>query len=128
MGAKSNSGEKRNHKRVLIDAYVSAALVPKDVEHEKVFIAQDASQKGIFLLTNEEFPVGTLMRIEINLPSTLKPIEIEAKVARIAKDENGKIAGVGLIFTNISEPEKKGLLKHLYLAYHSRGAQDKKNS
>ena len=127
MSEKPKPSEKRSHRRVLIDAYVSAALVPKDVLQERVFLSQDASPDGIFLLTNEEFPVGTLMRLEINLPSTFKPIEVEARVARVAKNKDGQIAGVGLIFTNISEPEKKGLLKHLYLAYHYRSAQDKKN-
>ena len=70
------------------------------------------------MVCKECFPVGTILNLKIHTPSTQKPINAEAKVVRIAKDENLRIIGIGLVFINISENDRKELLKHLYLAYH----------
>lgn len=110
--------EKRNSTRVAVDAYISAVLTTDKTRSERIFTSKDIGPEGIFLLSNKIFPVGTMVNLKINTPSTFKPINVEARVVRIARDENSQVTGMGLIFLKMSEAEKKELLKHLYLAYH----------
>ena len=109
---------RRKHIRVGVDAYISATLTTDNTAGEKIFTTRDISPEGIFLATNEAFPVGTILNLKVHTPTTLEPINLEAKVLRIAKDENLRVIGMGLVFTEIKESDKKELLKHLYLAYH----------
>ena len=76
------------------------------------------SPEGIFLVSSESFPLGTILNLKIHTPSTLKPINAEAEVVRVAKDENLRVMGMGLVLFKMSENDKKELFKHLYLAYH----------
>ena len=108
--------EKRKHTRVAVDAYISATLTTDKTQAERTFTSKDIGPEGIFLVSSETFPVGTVVKLKT--PSTVKPINVEAEVVRIARDENSRITGMGLIFLQMSEEEKKELFKHLYLAYH----------
>lgn len=110
--------EKRMHTRVAVDAYISATLTTDKAQMEKIFTSKDIGPEGIFLASNETFPVGTIVKLKIHTPSTVKPINVEARVVRIARDENSQVTGMGLIFLQMSAEEKKELFKHLYLAYH----------
>ena len=109
---------KRKHTRVAVDAYVSATLTTDGAHAERIFTTKNISPEGIFLVSNESFPLGTILNLRIHTPSTLEPINAEARVARVAKDENLRVIGLGLVLINMSEEVKKELLKHLYLAYH----------
>jgi len=110
--------DKRIHMRVAVDAYVSATLTTDGVHAERIFTTKDISPEGIFLVSNESFPLGTILNLLIHTPSTMEPINVEAEVIRVAKDKNLRVIGMGLVLINMSEEEKKELVKHLYLAYH----------
>ncbi len=110
--------ERRKYKRVAVDAYVSATLTADKAGGERLFMTKNMSPGGIFLVSNESFPVGTILDLVIHTSTTLKPIKAQTKVVRIAKDENSHVIGMGLIFIGMNENEEKELLKHLYLAYH----------
>lgn len=112
---------RRKHMRVGVDAYISATLTTDKDNAERIFTTKNMSPEGIFLVSNESFPVGTILNLMIHTPSTMEPINAQARVARIAKDENLNTVGMGLIFIEMSEDVKKELLKHLYLAYHYTG-------
>lgn len=117
--AKNNQNlEKRKHARVAVDAYVSVTFTTDKSQAEKMFTTKDISPEGIFLVSNETFPVGTILNLRIHTTTTMEPINTLAKVVRIAKDQKLRIVGMGLVFIQISEKDKKELLKHLYLAYH----------
>ena len=109
---------KRKHTRVGVDAYVSATLTTDGAHAERIFTTKDISPEGIFLVCNESFPPGTILNLRIHTPSTLEPIDVEAKVVRVAKDENLRVIGMGLVLIKMSEEAEKELVKHLYLAYH----------
>jgi len=109
---------KRKHTRVAVDAYVSATLTTDGAHAERIFTTKNISPEGIFLVSNESFPLGTILNLRIHTPSTLEPINAEARVVRVAKDANLRVIGLGLVLINMSEEVKKELLKHLYLAYH----------
>jgi c-di-GMP-binding flagellar brake protein YcgR len=110
--------EKRSYTRVAVDAYISATLTTDKTQMEKIFTTRDIGPEGIFLVSGETFPIGTVVNLKIHTPSTVKPINVEARVIRIARNENSQVTGMGLIFLPMSEEEKKELFKHLYLAYH----------
>ncbi len=109
---------RRKHARVGVDAYISATLTTDKDSAERLFTTKDIGPEGIFLVCKECFPVGTILNLKVHTPTTLEPINVQAKVLRIAKDENANTTGMGLIFIQMSEHVKKELLKHLYLAYH----------
>jgi c-di-GMP-binding flagellar brake protein YcgR len=109
---------KRRHTRIAVDAYVSATLTTDGAHAERIFTTKDISPEGIFLVCNESFPVGTILNLSIHTPSTIEPINVEAKVIRVAKDENLRVIGMGLVLIKMSEGVEKELVKHLYLAYH----------
>lgn len=110
--------ERRKHSRVAIDAYISATLTTDKNAGERIFTTKDIGPEGIFLVCKESFPLGTILNLRVHTPTTLEPINAQAKVIRIAKDESLNTIGMGLIFIQMSEDVKKELLKHLYLAYH----------
>lgn len=118
MGEKYKFPERRKYIRVSMNAYVAATLASADISQEKVLISKDFSPEGMFLFTNESLPVGTILNLKIQTPTTREPIKVEAKVVRVAKDTNSRVIGVGLIFARISDNDKKELFKHIYLAYH----------
>ncbi len=110
--------EKRKYARVPVDAYITATLTTDKAFQEKPFISKDISPEGMFLVTNKAFPMGVILNLKIHTPTTSEPIDVEAKVIRIAKDQNLRVIGMGLIFIRINEVDKRELSKHLYLAYH----------
>jgi c-di-GMP-binding flagellar brake protein YcgR len=110
--------EKRKHTRVAVDAYVTATLTVDKESQERLFISKDMSPRGLFLFTNESLPQGTILNLKIHTRTTLKPIEAETKVVRIAKDKDARTIGLGLVINKINEVDRKELYKHLYLAYH----------
>ena len=109
---------KRKHTRIAVDAYVSATLTTDGAHAERIFTTKDISPEGIFLVSSESFPLGTILNLRIHTPSTIEPIDVEAKVIRVAKDENLRVIGMGLVLIKMSEEVEKELVKHLYLAYH----------
>ncbi len=118
MGEKDSVRERRKYTRVALDAYITATLTEDKTAQERLFMSRNMSPGGIFLVSSEAYPMGTILKLKIHTPTTLKPIVVEAKVVWIAKDENSKVMGVGLVFIKISETDKKELVKHLYVAYH----------
>ncbi len=110
--------DKRKYTRVSVDAYITATLTTEKAFQERMFISSDISPEGIFLATNEPLPLRSILNLKIYTPTMSEPIKAEAKVIRLAKDENSRVVGVGVILTKISDKDRKELYKHLYLAYH----------
>ena len=111
--------EKGMHTRVAVDAYVSATLTTDGAHAERIFTTKDISAEGIFLVTKEAFPLGTILNLKIHTPFILKPINVEAEVVRVARDENSAVTGMGLVLINMNKEVREELFKHLYLVYHS---------
>ncbi len=109
---------RRRYMRVGVDAYILATLTTDKTAGERIFTTKDIGPEGIFLISNESFAVGTILNLRIHTPTTSEPINAQAEVVRIAKDENSRVIGMGLVFIQMGEEDKKELFKHLYLAYH----------
>lgn len=118
MERSDNILEKRKHLRVKLDAYITTTLTDDDAFQERLYMSKDVSADSIFLVSKGAFPIGTIFNLKIHPPTTLKPINVEAKVTRIAKDQNSQVVGMGLVFIRVDGADRKELCKYLYLAYH----------
>jgi c-di-GMP-binding flagellar brake protein YcgR len=98
---------RRRHARVGLDAYISATLTTDKTAEERIFTTKDIGPDGIFIACKGCFPVGTILNLRVHTPTTLETINVQAKVIRIAKDENLNSVGMGLIFIEMSEDVKK---------------------
>ncbi|MEW6100992.1 MAG: PilZ domain-containing protein [Candidatus Omnitrophota bacterium] len=110
--------ERRKYKRIAIDAYVKATLLLGDISQDRILLSKDINPGGVFLLTDDPMPVGTLLNLKIQTPTSTGFINAQARVVRIARSSDAKSIGMGLAFTRIEDKDKEELMKHLYLGYH----------
>jgi len=103
--------EKRRSFRAHCDIHLASKITdPKDNSiREKSFLAKDINSGGIYFESDEEFKLGTSIKIEFNLPKSEQKIIATIKVARIEMTEIEGKFGVGAYFTNIVESDKKQL-------------------
>jgi c-di-GMP-binding flagellar brake protein YcgR len=118
--------EKRKHMRVAFDAYILASLTAEKGHTEKIFTTKNMSPEGIFLASRESLPVGTILSLTIHAPTSSSPINAQAQVVRVAKDDKDQPVGMGLVFLEMPDTDKKELLKNLYLVYQHRDNKDNK--
>lgn len=124
MAAGSHHQEKRKYIRVDLDTYVIATLTVERSHTEKIFTSKNMSPEGVFLVSKESFPVGTVLSLTIHAPTSLHPFHTQAEVVRVAKDDKLKPIGMGLAFLKMSDSDKKELLKNLYLVYQNADKRD----
>jgi uncharacterized protein (TIGR02266 family) len=70
--------------------------------------ATNISHGGLFINTRKPLPVGTAVRILIQLPGTSFPCELSGKVTRVAEFANhaNMVAGMAIAFTNVDEARR----------------------
>jgi len=96
--------DKRKHVRVPITAKVS-----KISEGEKKFyFTKDLSIGGVYLLTEEDIPIGTILNLEISVQGLKQLLILKGKVVRVEKKE-GKTNGVGIQFIDIADEDMENL-------------------
>ena len=76
--------------------------------------ATNISQGGMFINTRTPLPVGTDVKILIQLPMLEAPVGLHGKVTRVAEFENraGVVPGMGIQFTDV-DPSKRQQLETL---------------
>ena len=94
------------------------ARVPVVIHRKRATLeleSTDVSYRGLFVRTSEPWPLRSLVRLELALPSG--PFEAHAMVIHVAE---GDVAGMGLQFWGLSGPNRKawddfigGLLREL---------------
>jgi uncharacterized protein (TIGR02266 family) len=72
---------------------------------------KDVSNTGMFIITRDIVPIGSVIEVDFKLSNTAKPIIVKAEVIREMKDEQGGyfIGGMGLQFLNLSDKDQKAL-------------------
>ena len=70
--------------------------------------ATNISQGGLFLNTRKTLPVGTVVKLIIQLPSAAFPFDLTGRVARVVEFDNhaNLVPGMGIEFTDI-DAEKR---------------------
>jgi uncharacterized protein (TIGR02266 family) len=76
--------------------------------------ATDISQGGMFINTRSPLPVGTEVKILIQLPMIESPVGLSGRVTRVAEFDNqaNVVPGMGIQFTDI-DPSKREQLEAL---------------
>ncbi len=97
--------EKRRHPRVKLITKVTH--IRSEFFH--YYYSRDLSLGGIFLETQEPFPVGTEVKLEFPLPDVADKVLVKGKVARMVKraeDAPGPYPGMGVEFVEMDEDTK----------------------
>ncbi len=94
--------EKRKHPRIKLITKVTH--LSGDFFH--YYYSRDLSVGGIFLETQEPFPVGTEVKLEFPLPEVSDRLIVKGKVVRVvehAEEGPGPYPGMGVEFVEMNE-------------------------
>lgn len=71
--------------------------------------ATNISQGGLFINTRKPLPVGTDVKILIQLPGAAFPCTLDGRVARVTEFDNAAnmVPGMGIQFTAVDEAKKR---------------------
>jgi len=71
--------------------------------------ATNISHGGLFINTRKPLPVGTVVKLIIQLPSVEFPFDIGGRVTRVTEFDNhaNMVPGMGIEFTDIDEGRKQ---------------------
>jgi uncharacterized protein (TIGR02266 family) len=97
--------ERRRFTRVALDAHVAVTLVDTGgLFHSRV---RDLSENGVFIVTESTRAIGTNIRVSITVKEGALVIEARGIVVHEVPPERaseGRPAGMGVMFTDVSEP------------------------
>ena len=117
---------RRKSPRVRIDAALAMmyCLTDQGASDDTLppLITEDISPDGLFLRTTRALPEGTLVTLNLHLPTMTHPLSCQARVARVEHRRNGEVRGVGLEFVDQSEGHRQMLIEHLYKSYQVQHA------
>jgi uncharacterized protein (TIGR02266 family) len=70
--------------------------------------ATNISQGGLFINTRKPLPVGTEVKILLQIPGAAFPCELLGRVARVTEFDNAAnmVPGMGVQFTNVDDAKK----------------------
>lgn len=73
--------------------------------------ATNISRGGLFINTKAPLPVGTAVKIIIQLPGESFPCRLDGRVARVTPFDNhaNMVPGMGIEFTGLDEPQQRQL-------------------
>jgi uncharacterized protein (TIGR02266 family) len=71
--------------------------------------ATNISQGGLFINTRKPLPVGTEVKILVQLPGASFPFQLEGRVTRVTEFDNhaNLVPGMGVEFTGVDEPRRR---------------------
>jgi uncharacterized protein (TIGR02266 family) len=71
--------------------------------------ATNISRGGLFINTRKPLPVGTDVKILVQLPGTSFPYELEGRVTRVTEFDNhaNMVPGMGVEFTSVDEARRR---------------------
>jgi len=75
--------------------------------------SEDISLSGMLILTNEEFPIGSQVRLEFSLTDEQEPLVCQAEVVRYTQPDLEEIRGMGVNFLEFEEGGRERLEEFL---------------
>lgn len=75
-------------------------------------MTSDASDLGIFLVSEDPLPVGSTLELEFNAPSSREPIRVAGTVTWVEHGATGKEPGMGIKFIDLT-PNVQARIKSL---------------
>lgn len=105
--------ERRKHKRK--DLYCLIKYTPyyqQEGPTRTIFTSlRNISGGGLLFKSSEYLPIGTRLDIMINIPSLDKTVSVQAKVVRFEENKKTKSYLVGVVFTDIKDPDKDEIIR-----------------
>jgi uncharacterized protein (TIGR02266 family) len=73
--------------------------------------ATNISQGGLFINTRKPLPVGTEVKILVQLPGASFPFHLEGRVTRVTEFDNhaNMVPGMGVEFTNVDDAQRAAI-------------------
>ena len=73
--------------------------------------ATNISRGGLFINTRKPLPVGTNVKILVQLPGTAFPYHLEGRVTRVTEYDNraNLVPGMGLEFTDVDDAKRRDI-------------------
>jgi type IV pilus assembly protein PilZ len=70
--------------------------------------ATNISQGGLFINTRKPLPVGTAVKILVQLPGASFPCQLEGRITRVTEFDNtaNMVPGMGVEFLNVDEAKR----------------------
>ncbi len=71
--------------------------------------ATNISQGGLFINTRKPLPVGTAVKILVQLPGASFPFQLEGRVTRVTEYDNhaNMVPGMGVEFTDVDDAKRR---------------------
>ncbi|MBI4435790.1 MAG: PilZ domain-containing protein [Candidatus Omnitrophica bacterium] len=110
---KVQEDERRKYVRVPTNLYVAYTLPDSGRKEAGLFLTKNVSGGGLLIETFWEIPPGTILDLSIHLPTTFLPLSAKGKVVRVRKTRPYGRYDVGLSLIEISEKERRALIKYL---------------
>ena len=89
-------------------------LIFNDLDELREVYSRDVSEGGIFVKTDQPFPVGSMVQLKICLVhQDLTYVEAEGEVVHVTKPGMDVEAGMGVRFLKVSEEGKKFLKEYV---------------
>jgi uncharacterized protein (TIGR02266 family) len=73
--------------------------------------ATNISQGGLFINTRKPLPVGTAVKILVQLPGASFPFHLEGRVTRVTEFDNraNMVPGMGVEFTGVDDAKRRDI-------------------
>jgi type IV pilus assembly protein PilZ len=73
--------------------------------------ATNISQGGLFINTRKPLPVGSAVKILVQLPGASFPFQLDGRVTRVTEFDNhaNMVPGMGVEFTGLDEAKRRDL-------------------
>ena len=119
MGKKSLNGqpegfvERRQYARIETNLYITYSMKGSHQTEAGVFLTKNVSGGGILFESFKEIPIGTIVDLSIHLPTCRYALRAKGKVVRVEKTRNYGRYDIGLSLVEISDNDRRELIKYL---------------
>lgn len=76
-------------------------------------LTEDVSLKGIKVISDEFFPIDTLLKIELSLTELYEPLHLQGTVKWI-RSHGDDLYEIGIEFVDVSPDQTRALVEHMY--------------
>ena len=114
----SNVADRRKYIRIPYEAVIRYKACPNKEQKKKSFsdaCSKNISGGGIMMTTKEHFPTGTILEVELDIPSLdgYSTVKILGQIVRTIESEKGKRYENGISFYKIDEQDEEILEQFL---------------
>jgi Tfp pilus assembly protein PilZ len=74
----------------------------------------DLSTGGARIITSKSYPVGTIIKVRLDLAETCQSVNLEGEVRWIKPQESGELFEIGVEFQHLTSKAVLSLIRHLY--------------